>query len=160
MIKALLTAASLILSYNAFAVESETSIFEATNIMHFDYKLLHKCLKSSWKAASPNEDQKSEAKSLVVGAKDVLAEHKDALKKDKKELMRAWFEYPISTQKVEDAERALRKDIVAVHSAYRDAKINALNLLTSDQKGTFNSTFKSCFKKTGDEQEESEEIRD
>jgi hypothetical protein len=142
---------SLVFSLGAYqaanAAESpDVSLFGIPEGIRFDHTQLHQCLKQAWKQATPTDIQRGEAKTLVQGARDVLTAHREALQKAKQDLLTAWSKFPIVHQEVMDAENALKNEMMVVHSAFRDAKINALNLLTQDQKNTFNQSFQSCCK--------------
>jgi len=160
MIRYLLVAGGLIFSLNTFAAESDVSIFGGADTMHSSYKQLQECIKNGWEAASPTDVQTGEVKVLIQNVKTVLERQRVVLKKDKQDLLKAWGDFPISSQAVEAAEMALHNDIMPVYKSLREAKIRALNLLTADQKNIFNSTFASCHKNVGGEQAEEVESQE
>lgn len=159
MIRIAVIAASLVLSTSAFAAESDVSIFSDKDIVQLGIKKIGNCLKEGWKAASPTEDQTAKAKAFIQTAEATLEGKKDALRRDKQALMDAWSASPVSREAVEAAETALYNDMMPVRKAFQEAKINALNLLSPEQKTAFNSAVKSCHKpaveqERGEEQEE------
>ena len=97
MLKPTVIAVSLILSLNAFAVESDISQLA---VSHFGHKNFHKCLKKGWRAASPTAAQTAQAKADLQPAKDLLATQKDAIKRDEQAIITAWYGTPISNQAV------------------------------------------------------------
>ncbi|MEO5969776.1 MAG: hypothetical protein ABIQ95_07585 [Bdellovibrionia bacterium] len=157
MIKPTLIAASLLLSLNSFAAESDMPSFSNNSIMQSVFQKIDRCLKKGWKAASTDADQTAKAKAFLQTAQAVLAERKDAIIKDKQAVTEAWAAAQISSEAVESAEMALHNDIQPVHDAYRDAAINALNLLSPDQKMAFNSSFMSCHKPAIEQEDEQAE---
>jgi Spy/CpxP family protein refolding chaperone len=104
-----------------------------------------KCIQAAWASTNPTDDQNNQAKSFMDAAHAVFQQHGDSLKQDFQALKTAWAAYPIVKADVVTAETALQNDLPAVKEAMEDATINTLNLLSADQRKTFDAAAKDCF---------------
>jgi hypothetical protein len=141
-VKKMILALALLLSPSAFAQSIDFSAFDKAD--HPDMRKMHQCLKKSWNAATPSDQQKEEAKRFMDEAKAEKDLHEDAIEAAMEAMKTAWGKYPIVQAEVVAAEDALREQATPVKAAFRDAGINTLNLLSAEQRETFDSTFKSC----------------
>ncbi len=110
------------------------------------HQKMRECIKSSWDAARPSEDQETKAKALFTAAKGVLDQSRNDIMKDKEALKSAWKKYPISKDEVTTAEMTLSTEMKPVKDAFRNAGIDALNLLSSEQRKSFDTAFEACIK--------------
>ena len=138
--------AGLSVSVSAFAASPNYSALSQSNM---NMEKFHKCICDSWKSTGPTDAQNADAKPFIQIAKDSWAEHKDGILKGKQDLVATWSAYPISVTNVETAEMALHDHIVPVHVAMRDSTISILNLLTAEQRQTFDTSFFDCIDQGG-----------
>jgi len=132
---------SLSASVSAFAASPNYSVLSQSDM---NMEKFHKCICDSWKSTGATDAQNNDAKAFIEIAKTAWANHKDAIRQGKQDLVRTWSAYPISVTDVEASEMALHDHIVPVHVAMRDSTVSILNLLTADQRKTFDDTFYDC----------------
>jgi Spy/CpxP family protein refolding chaperone len=140
--KKLLLAILLIACPTAFAADMDFAAFNDAH--HPGMRKMHRCLKKSWKAANPTDQQGDTAKRYMDEAKAVMDQHKDAIHSAMEAMKTAWSKHPIVQAEVVAAEDSLREHGMPVRVAFRDAGINTLNLLSSEQRTAFDNTFKDC----------------
>lgn len=107
---------------------------------------VHECMKNSWVAAAPSDEQNKQARDFMIEARTAIESHKEAIHSGIQNIFAAWSKYPISKEEVVAAEAAVQPEFAAVKDAVQDARIGVLNLLTQDQRTTFDQTFTACIK--------------
>jgi hypothetical protein len=140
--KKILLALTLLISPTAFAADMDFTAFNDAH--HPGMRKMHRCLKKSWKATNPSDQQSDGAKRFMDEAKAVKDQHKDAIHSAMEAMKTAWSKHPIVQAEVVAAEDSLREHGMPVRAAFRDAGINTLNLLSAEQRTTFDHTFKDC----------------
>ena len=147
--KKLLILCATLVSFPAFAVTSPdfSSLEDSHQQMMAPQKKMHRCIKRGWRAARPSEEQKAQAETLMADAKAVLAEHKDAIVSGVQAMKDAWKKHPVSRDEVVAAENALKEQIMPVKEAFRDAGIEVLNLLSGEQRTSFDAAYTGCIEK-------------
>ena len=148
MFKAFISIPALFLSVGALAASPDFSVLAQKQSLeapgHGPDNKMHECAKNAWQATNPSEDQNHQACDFMHAAKAVMDEHKDAIHDGMHNLFAAWSQHPISKDAVKSAEMALHDHIVPVKEAIEDAQINTLNLLSNEQRSTFDHTFFEC----------------
>jgi hypothetical protein len=141
-----MTGFAVLFSASAFAMSPDFSQFDQQDPSQGggDHDHMGQCIKASWEAANPTDDQNAKAKDACTEIKSVVDKHKDALKADFKALMETFKAYPIVQGDVVKAETALGGEFMPIHDAVRDGAISILNLLTADQRKAFDAAFMEC----------------
>ena len=155
MKKTMTTLAAFLLASTAFAGSPDFTAFNLDDATppapapapapgHPHGGKLHQCMRQAWKMSSPTQDQNKAAHDFVAAVRAVMTQHKDGLHQGMTALKAAWKKYPIAKDEVVAAEASFHEHMMPVKEAVRDAHIGILNLLTAEQRGTFDAAFTSC----------------
>lgn len=145
MIKMIALIASLVASGYVYAAPELTTLAEVNEFVA--PKRMHRCVMRGWKRSGATADQSLQAEKFMNDAKAEMMSRKDAIHARVDEVKAAWMKYPIVRDEVAAAETALMAEVLPVKEAFRDAGINALNLLTQEQRTAFDTAFAACVNK-------------
>jgi hypothetical protein len=105
---------------------------------------LQMCTHHAWRAAGTSESQNQQAHQILMGAKAIVDQNKDAVHAAMHVMFAAWGKAPIVRDEVITGENGLKAAIEPVMSAGRDARIDIINLLNSSQRARFDATLHQC----------------
>jgi len=132
--------AGLVLSASAFAGSPDFSaINDGGHGRDFE-----KCAHQAWNSTNPSDDQNTQAKAELEKIKAVYDANKEAIDAGKADAKAAWESYPVDRDQVIATEEALTAAVKPVREAHRDGMITILNLLSAEQRATFDASLKEC----------------
>lgn len=141
--KKLILLSVLFVSSSAFAASPDFSVLKYLDGGHGGDKG-SECGHKAWTATNPSEAQNAQARENFARAKAVCEEHKEGMHQAMQAMHAAWIKHPIVRDEVKSAGMQLHEHMMPIQIAVTDARIDTINLLTSDQRNVFNRTMMDC----------------
>lgn len=107
---------------------------------------LHQCMRDAWMSTHPTTEQNQAARQILMGAHDAVKDQVPALREAMRGIHSAYAKHPIVKVEVVAAETQLKTIGEPVHAVVRDARIDVINLLSNEQRNSFNQSLKNCLK--------------